>query len=907
MKSQSEEISWTQSIQEWASEPTPDHARLLIRTYQESEWRSTRLEVLRHFGRFQDSRSLQFLIEIATKNEDLAEQQLAILALSQRRTRTAQLFLRNFYLSGPETLKPHLAYALGQSQDFGSVSFLARDWDQAYARQDWLWLRNIVLALGELKSFEVLPKLHKLMEGSFGKESELLLSMLFALGRLERDPATLQKYETRYVEDSLLYQVYQSALAQVQIRSQLKLEDYLDKTFNSPDPHPILPLELKSFDPRDVAEGLGLFSIEKEWHRFLFALRGVASLQRVDILKKIIPQLQSAADQISFLQSVSGLIDEENKTTALKSLESFSKSENAEIRLEWLSAVSPWMDPSTEGASFFKQGDEAIAIRMINLWSEWILVHLNHKGASHAASKSAWVKTAQNWVETQSLKPVVYGRLVRACTELGLEVNAIFDRMTTDLKNPELRPSLLMYGERFPNKAPLKEILGASANWTKEEKENSGVRLLGLIETGLETVKEKTVPNLKELLGFYSEHFNVDFRMGVLRVLRGSPLAEWEKFAIEQTQHQNQNVQLNAVIALKGYSESRTASEALAEMLRSSSDVIQGRALDALCFHSSLLAKRAVIEYLRENIVFEEVVDKVYRSFDPKNKGGAEFVEIIEQLLKANPDHPQWEKLVSLRDRLAVATRASNANAPSTASPAQVSALKEVDEKLKQVIPQFDRLDPTIQSALRAAEQPFTQSQDLQNLPIDKAPTVLEYCKALDLILERHLGQKHLFNKLDTQLHDFQTLWHRVGFGEDYPSADKVMGFLGLKGKITPENFPLHKAKMMCGTFFNGKILQDRFKVFDGLRAWAVIFLIFTRKIPLTTGAVGPLLKLGSGDEKAMEKLNDQCVSIAKRLMLLQDLRNPAAHRQTYTDLSSVIHVRNEAIELVNTVLTLVL
>ena len=86
-----------------------------------------------------------------------------------------------------------------------------------------------------------------------------------------------------------------------------------------------------------------------------------------------------------------------------------------------------------------------------------------------------------------------------------------------------------------------------------------------------------------------------------------------------------------------------------------------------------------------------------------------------------------------------------------------------------------------------------------------------------------------------------------------------------------------------------------------------MIFLIFTRKIPLTTGAVGPLLKLGSGDEKAMEKLNDQCVSIAKRLMLLQDLRNPAAHRQTYTDLSSVIHVRNEAIELVNTVLTLVL
>ena len=411
---------------------------------------------------------------------------------------------------------------------------------------------------------------------------------------------------------------------------------------------------------------------------------------------------------------------------------------------------------------------------------------------------------------------------------------------------------------------------------------------------------------MKELLEFYAQHFNVEFRIGVLRVLRADPMGDWEKYAIEQTTHQNQTVQLNAVIALKQYPESRSASEALALMLQSPSSVIQGRALDSLCAHFSLLAKRAVLEYLRDQIVVEAVVDKVYRSFDSNQKGGAEFVEAVEQILQANPDHPQWEKLVSLRDRLALATRSAGAasGAASPHSESQLSALKEVDEKLIQLIPQFERLEPTIQSALRAAEQPFTQALDLQNLPIDKAPTVLEYCKALDLILERHLGQKHLFAKLDTRLHDFQTLWHRVGFGEDYPSAEKVMGFLGLKGKVTPENFPLHKAKMMCGTFFNGKILQDRFKVFDGLRAWAVIFLIFTRKIPLTTGAVGPLLKLGKDND---DKLSDQCINLAKRLMLLQDLRNPAAHRQTYTDLASVTHVRNEAIELVNTVLALVL
>jgi hypothetical protein len=108
---------------------------------------------------------------------------------------------------------------------------------------------------------------------------------------------------------------------------------------------------------------------------------------------------------------------------------------------------------------------------------------------------------------------------------------------------------------------------------------------------------------------------------------------------------------------------------------------------------------------------------------------------------------------------------------------------------------------------------------------------------------------------------------------------------------------------MMCATFFNGKIMQDRFKVFDGLRAWAVIFLIFARKIPQIQGT--PILPMKTGlDAVAM---NDQCISIAKRLMTLQDLRNPAAHRQTYTELALVKNVRNEAIMLVNTVLELVL
>jgi hypothetical protein len=885
------------SIREWASQPTADHARLLVRTYRESEWRSTRLEVLRHFGHFQDSRSLQFLIEIATKNEDLAEQQLAILALSQRRNRTAQVFLRRFYLKAPDTLKPHLAYALGQSQDFSAIPVLLKDWDIAYARQDWLWLRNMILALGELKAFEVLPRLRKLLERAAVGESELTFATLFAMARLERDAESLQQFESRYVEDSLLYQIFQSTLSQVQIRSQFKLEDYLDKVFTSPDPHPILPLELQAFDLNEVEEGLSVFSIETDWPRFMIALKGVPSKKRVSYLQRILAVLTTEEEQLEFLTKLTGLIDDENQDAVSKLLEPFSKSNVGELRLKWLEALAHLVDVSKDAVFFLEQQkDSGLAIRYLNLWSEWTLV----KDVAPATTS----KIVTEWIQKYKLPVSVYARLIRACAELKVESKAMIDRFGSDFKDPNLRGSVLILLESFPKAVAFKSLLQEVSSLSAAEQESIGQRLLAVFEAYAEAgvkLDSAMSSQIDAILKLFSNHFNIDLRVGVLRYLRAAREVavkpEWQKYVIEQSKSQNAMVELNAVVALKNDCDSRPASEALIEKLESPSTIIQGRALDGLCAHLSLISKRAVIEYLRANLLKEEVVDKIYRSFDPANKGGEEFVKAIDQMLNANPDHPLWEKLVALRDRLSLA---QVTQADGSAESAEVTeALREVDAQLSQMIPLFSKLDPTTQSALRAAEQPFMQAMNFKNLPIDKAPTVLEYCKALDLLLDRHLGQKHLFPKLDGQLHDFQTLWQRIGFGEDYPSADKVMNALGLKGKITPENFPLHKAKMMCGTFFNGKIVQDRFKVFDGLRAWAVIFLVFARKIPHASGPIGPLVKLQNATD-------EKCISVARRLMMLQDLRNPAAHRQTYTDLATVTHVRNEAIELLNTVLDLI-
>ncbi|MBS1958309.1 MAG: hypothetical protein JST80_02445 [Bdellovibrionales bacterium] len=890
-------------IQEWVQNPTPESSRHLIRAYRESEWRSVRLEVLKGLHKFTDLRSFLFLVEVIRKNEDLAEQMLAIRALAERssgsmRSRSVQCFLRSYLPTAPDTLKPTVAYSLGLTQDFHSISLLLKEWDPAVKNEDGLLLKNLVIALGELKAFESLPKIRELLARSSGLESDLMMACMFALARLERDPGLIAPFERAFSEDSLMLQIYRSTLSQIQIRSQFKLEDYLSKIFQHPNPHPVLPLELRAFDEKEVETGLEVFDAKAQPKRFLFALQGLRTNTRAKILKQWFRSMiqsdqgggnMSEDEWEALIPDISSLLNDTIYKSVKDEIASLKEPASLDLQLKWLDAIAPYVDIEAEGRTFLVDTEDSIAIRYLNLWSEWSLV----KGLNS--------KVIDEWIDKFGLKPMVFGRLIRACAELNHPLKKFSQNWPTDFKDRQLRSSVLFYFESQPELMDLKELLNQVLLLSQLERENLGQRILGVIEAIAEmnARAKKSMAGesrLIDVLKMFAGHFSPELQIGVLRTLRFQPIPGFESWVMERIKHAHALVELNSIIALKSYPNSRDASEALVEKLDSAVRIIQGRALDSLCAHTSLLARRAVLDYLMANLDEEEVVDKVYRSFDPENRGGPEFVQKCDAMLQVNPDHPQWEKLVSLRDRLSNNSTAAQA---ATLDAAGTATLEEIDKKLVSVIPHFKKLDAMTQSALRAAEQPFID-EDTHKLPVDKAPTVLEYCKALDLILDRHLGQKYLFPRLDTQLHDFQTLWHRLGFGEDYPNLEKVVTALGLKGRIAPEHFPLHKAKMMCGTFFNGKILQDRFKIFDGLRAWAVIFLMFTRKLPVasTSGAKAgePLLKLAnSSDEKA--------VSIAKRLMTLQDLRNPAAHRQTYMDLASVSAVRNEAILLLNTVL----
>lgn len=901
----------------------PLDSRSLIRLYRESEWRSTRLQVLRELSsdEHSDQRVILFLIDLVLENQDLAEQRLALFALGQKKQ--AAKFIRNFYKHCPDSLKADVAYALGLLQDERSSLSLLSDLSVAQKKQDLLWLKNIVLALGELKVFAALPELRTLLESLTLKDRDLVSAVLFSLGKLDRDPRFLQLYRKAFLRDSLLFQVYQNSLSQIQVRSQFKIEDYLNKMLHQERPHPALPLELASFSHTEIEAAIGLIDLHKTPKVFLMALKGLSLEQR----RKWI-QNEKEFQSLQHLQDVPTFLGVEDWLMQIKP-------EHPEGALIWLKAAfelsedSAWASQAFAelAPQFLKKNVTSMlnAMEFINLWSPWAMLE----------EASVVLKQIELWFAL-GMSDEVKARVFRTLSELGTskKFNVVFApwieqqwsgkngyEWMSDFAVSTLRTSLLMLLEQFPHAKALEKILAQWPPLQDHEKKALLPRILSVMESFSGEFWDDKF--MKSVYQASPATLSVESKLALLKLLRHSKKVDkkeqtkWESFVLTQAQNLPEidfSLQLQAIIALKAFTDSPEASTALSAYLlphllqkstRPVPDRLRGRALDSLCAHSSLVAKRAVFDYLAHHIYDEEVVDKIYRCFDPQQKGGQEFIERIEQILAEYPDLDSWEKLVQLKDRLSLSHAAQEQATQGVALLGQKSVKNiktatgsDLDPELLKLIPQFKKLDHVTQSVLRAAEHHF---MDESTALVDKAPIVLEYCKALDLVLEKNLGQKHLFNKLETSLHAFQTLWHRVGFSDDYPSLDKVSTALGLKGQIAADYFPLHKMKLMAQSFFNGKILQDRLRVFDGLRAWAVIFLVFCRKLP-AAGAVGS----GGGQSSSpplipLESLTDaQCVQMAKKLMVLQDVRNPAAHRQTYTNMDSIKNMRAEAIELIN-------
>jgi hypothetical protein len=348
-------------------------------------------------------------------------------------------------------------------------------------------------------------------------------------------------------------------------------------------------------------------------------------------------------------------------------------------------------------------------------------------------------------------------------------------------------------------------------------------------------------------------------------------------------------VQLAAIIALGRIGNEQSA-DAMTRFLEpprdgSTDESLVGRAIDTLTRLPGLRACRILVDYLKEHARDEEVCEKIVRCLTPPTGASpAYFMDALDDIIRGHPKHAHADGILSLRNRFAEL----DSSAPSGAR-VRGPDIAALDRALQETVVSYDELDEAVRSALRAAETPFLHPEMFDE-NVDKSPSVLEYCKALDMVLEKNLGRRHLFPKLESQIHEFQNAIHAVSLNEPYPEVERVIRALGVEQHFQIQSFPLHKMVQLSQSILSGKILSDRSRTLDGLRAWAIILLLFGRK---NATGLKPLIPI-------QQATDDEIVRTARRLINLQEIRNPAAHRQTHTRFPAISEVRSETFQLLN-------
>ena len=864
---------------------SPDATRDLIDIFRDCEWRQTRFLVLRALARSPQSRGLEFLFKISQDLSDLPMAETAIAALGQSHQSLAARFLRNSYLNANATLKPACAAALGHVPDriFGAKLYEDLQW--ALKQKLTALSKNIVLTLGEIKW---MPALECIAELARDRSNEAVsLCALISLGKLTRDPSLVQGLEAAYSKDALEYQLYLNTCSQVQFRSQWTLEDYLQKIFSktNSNPHRSLPLELNGFPVADVCEALTLFKASEHTHAMLAsALWGFDAPNTSSCYETLIPWNELTAGQWKLALSSIAQHQSAFFEPLLFKLLPFAEKVDPSLVSDWIETLALCVPQPTQA---LKRASETPALKASQGKERvrWIgsIFNVALADRSLPSEFQQWNQLLMHlW--THESEPEAQARLLRMAAQLGWKDDKLGAFVKENISDPTFAASVLLYLEAHPSKKalPILETLLKSGS-APATTAHTQVLLRAL--AAQEEFNKASTEVTQFVIRCTQSEQSTAVRMEALKLIRKNPLAAFLQSA--QSCLKEESLQTQALIALKAYGLESLADE-IAKFLNSKNPSTAGRALDTLASLPGLRAKRLCFDHLKDNSDSFDVVEKVLRSVPPPESGHDYFVDILNDILKTFPDHPLTDSICDYREKLIEHKgKSQKPSAPSNVNGPDIGA---VDKALSLKISTYPQFDESVKSTLRSAELPFFSPQLFQG-SVDKASSVLEFCKAVDLFLERHLGRSLLFPKLETSLHEFQNVIHLTTLNEESPSPERVLRSLGLEKNFSSQSLPTHKMQTVGKAILSGRILQDRFKTLDGLRAWAVMLLLFSRKLPQHTQQNKILIPLKGLAE-------DQVVKTARRLMALQDIRNPAAHRQTFLEFLGVGEVRSEVFDL---------
>jgi hypothetical protein len=879
------------ALEELASSHTNDGARILIDAYTDCQWRDTRLAIIRALGRNGSPRAVEFLIKMATRTfptthadgTDTGLCQESLLALGDTRDSLAATFLRNKLAGSPTYLKSWFVNALSRIPDVRAARAFRTMIHSKECEEHPQLLRNILLALSEIRDTSALTILHgmlleKVQRIAFVPDATAL-SLLSAIARLSRQKNEIDIFERPFESDLLHRQFFQQCQTQLSFRQQWTLEDYLGKIFSSDFLHPTLAFELNSFPIEDLTEALSLFSAD-ETHFERLCVVISASLHGEEMFNRLIQPKHLSDDQWACFLKRNALQEApwiQKLCTELaegRLKNAWTNSQYSPLIESWLHAVIVSHDQPLETlwalivSDTYKDAHARQRIEVINAFVRctWI-----------CGINGAWPKKQRQLLTEllhQEESNAVQGRWMRALGEIQLSDLKLSDDLRLKiLKTPELRASALMMLEHDDGHRNLALL---SALQPLNESSAEDVTLFLRACAAAHTTDHNTPPDALLMSALTGGH--TAQQLAALRFLQRHPRSSCLDAVVElctpTSSPDRLRVAASAIVALRSFDHNKSI-KPLEACLLSTSKVLSGRALDALLVSDNSLALDIVVNHLIGHLNQPHVCDKILRCIKTPKDAHPALASLIENALSQSGGHSALkDDLRELSERLTWGRREEQVTMPSA------DVIRAIDEQLELKIIGYQRLANPVKASLRSAELPLHQPKIFDG-SIDTSTSVVQYCKALDLTLEADFGQKILFPKMEQQLHIFQNILLQAELDSDSPNINQVIRSFRAEHVFDLNSFPANKLTMISKSILNGRILRDRTQVIDGLKAWALLLLLFSGHERLWGSSIArkdPLI----------------FPTLAQKLISLQDQRNPAAHRQTMMALAPLSEIRKD-------------
>lgn len=874
------------ALEELSQSQSNDSARALISAYRDCHWRNTRLQILKALGRNASTRAIDFLLRV-TSNEDIGLAQEALLALGETQDPIAATFLLQRLGSAPLYLKPGIVNALAKVPELRAAPALKSLISSQECSEHPQLLRNCIMALAEMKDTSILPQLIEMLrnrlQNSESPPDATALTILSSIAKLSRNPTDLDEFERAFEGEMLHQQFFQQSRTQISFRHQWTLEDYLSKIFFAEHVQRSLPLELNSFPSQDITEALSLFATDEKHFQRLCCVPA-ALLDAEPVYKKFVQiEVLNSEQCILLLDTIARhttpLMNEFLKQIFDVHLkEQLGLKKNTALFAAWLRAcICLEKDPIqkfTELLNSKTDQNHCHERNKIELINAFVSCALATRGEKTWPKKL--LQSLQEWMSSEE-NTLILGRWIRALGELELSELKWPEQLTEKvMKSVALQASALLMlesGEEHNNHQLLR-LLQA------EVSKNSEYRALFMRACSHLKTTEKDLPD-EDLLQQTIESSDTEEVIAALSFVAAHPRSQYLGRIIElcSPQSSNQLVAVAAILAARAL-KSEKAVPALKSCLTSSSKVLAGRALDALLEIDHASARHTVIDFFIKHVADSFITDKVLRSMKAPLQGDLASAALLEEAIKHTANVNLKDDIHELASRLKSGVPSETEVLPGN------DVIRALDKQLSVKILDYGKLADPIKASLRSAELPLIQP-DLFEGTVDKSASVVQYCKAIDLALERDFGQKILFPKLEQQLHVFQNILHEAELDQDTPNISLVIKYLNADYLFSPHTFPASKMMMISKSILSGRILRERAQVIDGLKAWAVFLLLFSGRD-----------RLWGAEQLKKDPLIFQ--SMAQKLAALQDLRNPAAHRQTMLALAPLSEIRKEVFNVFN-------